>query len=185
LHSNIVVVERPDATSWLLHLNGRTLRVESPSTRLLDAIAEPAGARAIREIVQRFGAKSSPRNGGIVIPAALSVAECFTHPRRRAWATLLVARAALALFGWAATSHAWERRYPQPVVKVQDALALDAIDETARSLHHDSRARALTFLALARSSGFEADLVIGLTYAPLAAHVWVECDSRVLGEPSQ
>jgi hypothetical protein len=116
------------------------------------------------------------------IDAALSLA------RRRPWPLLLVARLAVALFGWTATIRAWERRYPQPLAAHEDAGTIDAIDRAVRSiaarslLHHECKERGLACLAMARAEGIAADLVIGLTYSPIAAHVWVECGNRIISD---
>jgi hypothetical protein len=110
--------------------------------------------------------------------------------RCRTWWLLLVARWAVAQVGWAKTMKAWEQRYPQPTHESQsaDATLIDEIDQVvcetaARSfLNHQCKERALTCLALARENGIAAHLVIGLTYMPLRAHVWVECGNRIISD---
>ena len=98
--------------------------------------------------------------------------------RRRARVLVLIARWSIALFGWARTVRAWERHYPQPGPNVRiHSAAVDAIDAAVRDLGRDPRARALACLALLRSSGMEARLVIaGET------DVWVQCGPRILGD---
>ena len=112
-----------------------------------------------------------------MIRVALALADGVTHPRRRARALVIIARGAIALFGWPATLRAWERHYPQPGPAVRIHLdAVDAIDATVREIAREPRERALACLALVRSSGMEADLIID------AGHVWVECGPRILGD---
>jgi hypothetical protein len=139
-------------------------------------------------------ANGTSRNGhraGRIISMALSwMDRKGRDPRRRAWRLLFVARLAVARFGWARTIEAWEQRYPQPARGggATDAAVLDAIDTAVREtaarslLSHECKERALACMALARDAGVEADLVIGLTYIPLAAHVWVECGQRIISD---
>ena len=101
---------------------------------------------------------------------------------------LLVARVSVAMFGWAATVRAWERRYRQPATSHHDPDALERIDTVVREtaarslLHHECKERGLACLAMARGAGIAADLLVGLTYSPLAAHVWVECDGCIISD---
>jgi Transglutaminase-like superfamily/Coenzyme PQQ synthesis protein D (PqqD) len=217
MHPDVVVVERPDGTSWLLHMSANTLRLDGDSTQLLKSILDRGPEDSAREIAQRFGVdeeevrrdvsdfvndlrkqrvlvtSAAPQNSGgmpaRMIDKALALADRPSrHMRRRAWALLLVARIAVALFGWAATIRAWERRYPQPAEPRHDHDALDLIDFVVRDtaarslLHHECKERGLACLAMARRAGVAADLLIGLTYSPLAAHVWVECGGRIISD---
>jgi hypothetical protein len=212
MHPDVVVVERPDGTSWLLHMSANTLRLDTDSTELLRSILDRGPDDSAREIAQRFDVDEEEvrrdvagfvadlrkqrvliadgdTNGdrglaGRVIDKALALAD----RRDRAWSFLLVARVAVALFGWAATIRAWERRYPQPDAPRDDPRALDVIDRVVRDtaarslLHHECKERGLACLAMARRAGIAADLLIGLTYTPLAAHVWVECGDRIISD---
>ncbi len=105
---------------------------------------------------------------------------------------LLGARLLLALFGWARTLEAWQASCPQPTQqqnrKRRVPVLLDATDTTVRNrsarsfLNYDCKERALVALALVRTAGICADLVIGLTFVPLRGHVWVESGERVIGD---
>ena len=67
-----------------------------------------------------------------------------------------------------------------------DAIDFAVRDVAARSLLRlECKERALTCLALARDLGLAADLVIGLSYTPLRAHVWVACAGRVVGDEAE
>lgn len=218
MHPDVVVVERPDGTSWLLHMSANTLRLDLDSTQLLQSILARGADRSACELAQRYeveeeeevrrdvaafvrdlqrqrvlvSGQDADRDTGIagrVIDASLVFADRPSRtPRRRAWWLLLVARLAVAMFGWAATIRAWERRYPQPATPRDDGPALDLIDREVRDtaarslLHHECKERGLACLAMARRAGVAADLLIGLTYSPLAAHVWVECGDRIISD---
>lgn len=217
MHPDVVVVERPDGTSWLLHMSANTLRLDLDSTELLKSILARGAEASARELAQRFEIAEAevrrdvdefvrdlrrqrvlvsgihePNGTGVadrVIDAALAFADRPSRtPRRRAWWLLLAARLAVALFGWAATIRAWERRYPQPAQPRDDGDALDLIDRTVRDtaarslLRHECKERGLACLAMARNGGVRADLLIGLIYTPLAAHVWVECGQRIISD---
>ncbi|MFL6246809.1 MAG: lasso peptide biosynthesis B2 protein [Thermoanaerobaculia bacterium] len=216
MHPDVVVVERPDGTSWLLHMSANTLRLDLDSTQLLQSILARGADSSARELARHFDVDeeevrrdvaafvrdlqrqrvlvsgAQPQRTGLadrVIDASLAFADRPSRaPRRRAWWLLLAARLSVALFGWAATIHAWERRYPQPSEPREDGDALDAIDHAVRDtaarslLHHECKERGLACLAMARRAGVAADLLIGLTYTPLAAHVWVECGDRIISD---
>jgi hypothetical protein len=218
MHPDVLFVERPDGSAWLLHMSARTLRLDTDSTQLLKAIVDGDAESAIHDMVAQFGvaeaevrqdvagfidglrrqrvleiqADRTRRDRGLagrLIAGALALADRVRHPRRHAWWLLLVARLSVAFFGWAATIRAWERRYPQPGSNVRvDTAALEQIDATVRDtaarslLHHECKERALACLALTRAHGMQADLIIGLMYAPLAAHVWVECGPRIISD---
>lgn len=209
MHPDVVLVERPDGTSWLLHMSANTLRLDAESTDLLNMIVARGPDDAARAIAQRFAiderqvradieefvgdlrrqrvlvtranAKSERRFAERIIEKALAFAN-------GAWSLLFVARIAVALFGWAATIRAWERRFPQPDAPRVDSDRLDLIDSVVREtaarslLHHECKERGLACLAMARRAGIAADLLIGLTYSPLAAHVWVECGDRIISD---
>jgi hypothetical protein len=212
MHPDVVVVERPDGTSWLLHMSANTLRLDTDSTQLLRSILDRGPDASAREIARSFAVDEDEvrrdvaafiadlrkqrvliaegdSNGdrgiaGRIIDKALAWAD----RRGSAWAFLLAARVAVALFGWAATIRAWERRYPQPAAPRDDARALEQIDRVVRDtaarslLHHECKERGLACLAMARRAGIAADLFIGLTYSPIAAHVWVECGERIISD---
>jgi hypothetical protein len=203
MHPDVVVVERPDGTSWLLHMSANTLRLDLDSTQLLQSILARGADGSARELAQRYemdeeevrrdvaafvrdlqrqrvlvsGTDGDRDTGmaGRVIDASFAFADRPSRaPRRRAWWLLLAARLSVALFGWAATIRAWERRYPQPAEPRDDddGDALDQIDHVVRDtaarslLHHECKERGLACLAMARRAGVPADLLIGLTYSP-------------------
>ena len=124
---------------------------------------------------------------------ALGVLACGAGARRRtwrAWGVLLAARSSIALFGWAKTRAAWERTFPPPVgAHPPDRAGLTrTIDDIVRAvasrslLHHQCKERALACLALVREAGIGSELIIGLAYTPLRAHVWVEAEGRVISD---
>jgi len=207
MHPDVVLVERPDGTSWLLHMSANTLRLDAGSTELLKSIVDRGPDESARTIAHRFGVDErdvradvadfiadlrkqrvlivdADTNGGIaerIVERALALGN-------GAWSFLFIARVAVALFGWAATIRAWERRFPQPATPCDDHETLDVIDSVVRHtaarslLHHECKERGLACLAMARRAGIAADLLIGLTYSPLAAHVWVECGDRIISD---
>lgn len=212
MHPDVVVVERPDGTSWLLHMSANTLRLDTDSTQLLRSILDRGPDASAREIAQNFAvdedevrrdvadfiadlrkqhvlvADADPKGERGMAGRVIGKALAWADGRGSAWVLLLVARVAVALFGWAATIRAWERRYPQPAAPRDDARALDEIDRVVRDtaarslLHHECKERGLACLAMARRAGIAADLLIGLTYSPIAAHVWVECGGRIISD---
>lgn len=224
MHPDVLLVEKPDGTSWLLHMSANACRFDAESTQLLKSIVEVGPERSILDLSEQFDADAEevradvfefisdlqkqkiirPRKAepptakekrrsvaGGLIKAALSVADRFArNSRRRAWTTLLVARWAVAQFGWATTIKAWEQHYPQPPAAngADHSARRDEIDRVVREtaanslLHHECKERALACLAMARGDGIKADLVIGLTYVPLNAHVWVECGERIISD---
>jgi hypothetical protein len=124
-----------------------------------------------------------------LVQQALRLAERGPSRRRMAGRLLHVARWSIVLFGWSETVRAWERRYRQPADEQScDSQELELIDRTvrlaaARSLGgHECKERALTCLALVRTSGMAAELVIGITEPPLRAHVWVEAGETVVSD---
>ena len=212
MHPDVVVVERPDGTSWLLHMSANTLRLDTDSTQLLRSILDRGPDASAREIARSFAvdedevrrdvadfvadlrkqrvlvADEDPRGERGIPSRIIDKALALADRRGSAWTFLLAARVAVALFGWAATIRAWERRYPQPAAPRDDARALDQIDRVVRDtaarslLHHECKERGLACLAMARRAGIPADLLIGLTYSPIAAHVWVECGERIISD---
>ena len=124
-----------------------------------------------------------------LVRRALRVAERAPSPRRLAGRLLHAARWSIVLFGWSDTVRVWEGRYRQPPDQPSSGTAdLEMVDQTvrlaaARSLGgHECKERALTCLALVRSSGAPADVVIGITEPPLRAHVWVEAAGTIMSD---
>ncbi|MDQ4049812.1 MAG: lasso peptide biosynthesis B2 protein [Actinomycetota bacterium] len=104
---------------------------------------------------------------------------------------LVVARLAVAAFGWARTLEEWERRFPQPPDPGPGADSYRQVERIDRAvwesaerslLWPDCKERSLASVALARGAGIPADLVVGASFIPLRAHVWVECGDRVVGD---
>lgn len=223
MHPDVLMVERPDGSSCLLHMSGNTCRMDAHSTRLLKSILEAGPERSVLDLAQRFGIGEDEaredvsafisdlgkqriiRSGKqqsstfesvrtaaarLMVLAALSFVDRRT--RRigpRAWGLLLVARWSVALFGWARTIKVWEQRYPQPDdAGPADAALIDEIDRAVRRtaarsfLNHQCKERALACVGLSRARGVAADLIIGLVYMPVMAHVWVECGDRLISD---
>lgn len=178
---------RPDTAAWL-----RSVLAEGASP----ASADPAVAPLLRERLVLDVARPRARVGAVkaicasaLVERALRRAERARSRPGRARRLLHVARGATAVFGWAETVRVWERHYRQPSGAPPPCRQdLEVIDETvrlvaARSLAgHECKERALACLALARSSGVAAELVVGISEPPLRAHVWVEAGGTVVSD---
>jgi hypothetical protein len=108
---------------------------------------------------------------------------------RRARRLLFVARWAAPLFGWSITHAAWDAAYPQPVTGgVQHGAQMDSIDKVVRDaaarslLKFECKERALACVALGRRAGVYAELVLGVAFMPMRAHVWVESGDRIFSD---
>lgn len=150
-----------------------------------------------QKIIQRDGAIESPAErikavaARVCIPIALSIVHLLSKDLRgKSWGLLLVARWAVTQFGLAAAVRRWDHFYPQPGAGAtpEDAERLDVIDSVVREttsrhfLNAQCKERGLACLALCRHEGFPAELVIGMTFAPLEGHVWVESAGRILSD---
>ena len=150
-----------------------------------------------QKIIERDGSIKSPAEhikavaARVCIPLALRIVHLFAKDLpRKSWGLLLVARWAVTQFGLSAAVRRWDHFYPQPVAgaKPQDAEMLNAIDAVVREttsrhfLNAQCKERGLACLALCRHEGFPAELVIGMTFAPLEGHVWVESVGRILSD---
>ena len=126
-----------------------------------------------------------------LIRAALRLTNAVARtPRARTRGLLWTARWAVLQFGWARAIRAWEVLFPQP----DDAAAaaspqqLAQIDEAVRDVAASSvvglecKERSLVCLALARTHGVRAQLIVGIAHDPMQGHVWVEAAGRVLGD---
>ncbi len=149
------------------------------------------------KIIERHSSIKSPAEhikagaARVCIPVALHMVHLLAKDLpRKAWGLLLVARWAVTRFGLAAAVRRWNHFYPQPVTAAtpQDAERLEAIDSVVREttsrhfLNAQCKERGLACLALCRHEGFPAELVIGMTFAPLEGHVWVESAGRILSD---
>ncbi len=223
LHPDVLWIQEPDQSSWLLHMGGNTCRLDASSTQLLAAVladssqptlpgtsapADPAPEGGVgfsdfvnalleQDIIQprrqrvRAGERLREAAARIAIRIALHAVEHLTwNRRRRTGGLLLVARWSIRQFGWADAVRAWNLLFPglaaasgpvdPPTSTLIDRLVREA---AARALlRHECKERALACLALARTLGFEAHLVLGLAYVPLAAHVWAESGDHLLGD---
>jgi hypothetical protein len=149
------------------------------------------------KIIQRDGLINSPAEqikaaaARVCIPIALGIVHLLARDLpRKSWGLLLVARWAVTQFGLASAVRRWQHFYPQPAAGAapQDAKMLDVIDAVVREttsrhfLNAQCKERGLACLALCRHEGFPAELVIGMTFAPLEGHVWVESVGRILSD---
>jgi hypothetical protein len=150
-----------------------------------------------QKIIQREGSINSPTEfikavtARVCIPAALHTVHLLAKDlRRKSWGLLLVAKWAVTQFGMALAVRRWTHFYSQPDVSEQhqDLEMLNVIDAAVREttsrhfLNAQCKERGLTCLALCRHMGFPAELVIGMTFAPLEGHVWVESAGRILSD---
>jgi hypothetical protein len=126
--------------------------------------------------------------GWLALPAALALA--WRWPRR-AGALLGLARLSFRLFGWAATLRVWRwyhRGATRPLSPGEASKAARAVDEEVRAsagghlLAVECKERALAAWALARAAGLPAELVVGVTFFPLAGHCWCELAGEPLGD---
>jgi hypothetical protein len=149
------------------------------------------------KIIRRDGSIKSPVErvkaiaARVFIPLALGTVHLLAKDLpRKTWGLLLVARWAVTRFGLAAAVRRWDSFYPQPRAGTapQDGEMLSVIDAVVREttsrhfLNAQCKERGLVCLALCRHEGFPAELVIGMTYAPLEGHVWVEAAGRILSD---
>ena len=100
-----------------------------------------------------------------------------------------VARWATLQFGWSTTYASWNKRYPQPSSTTEShEVQLGGIDEVVRAaatqslLKYECKERALACLALGRQAGFHTELILGVAFNPMRAHVWVESDDRIFSD---
>jgi hypothetical protein len=149
------------------------------------------------DVLQRDGSIKAPAQqlkavaALLFVPLALRLVHLLARDlARRSWGLLLVARWSVTRFGLAATIRRWNHFYPQPIAETtpQDAEKLRIIDAIVREttsrhfLNAQCKERGLACLALCRQQGFPSDLVIGMTFAPLEGHVWVESGGRILSD---
>ncbi len=95
----------------------------------------------------------------------------------KGFALLALARLSCALGGWTATIRAWTPRTGRPAAFTTTAMEVDRAVRAAASAHVFQVAckeRALSCWALARKSGLSAELVVGITFFPVAGHCWCE-----------
>jgi hypothetical protein len=200
---DVLVVRRSDGSASLLHLDGNTCVLDAAAVSELDTLLGPAGAAdpafvadLLRErLIRRPGARHAGRVRpwlalfGLGLLAARGVRG---HPRAQAVVLLLLARAGIALFGWASTVRAWEDAFPQPQPQphpqpAPGPTARLSLDDVGQAIgrgvgRSDCKARALAALALVRSNGGSARLVLGVRHFPVAAHAWVEANGTIVAD---
>jgi hypothetical protein len=206
-HPDVIRAPGPGASVRLIHLSGRVYVVRPEDVAAVDAILGVTGAgtgapasdallagllkeRLIRptDAAPRPGSALRSALADRVLGSALVRSARVRDPRRQVQRLLRAARCAVVVFGWAETVRVWERCYPQPPVARGSLTPLDEIDRRVRraAAHslagHRCKERALACLALARASGHRADLVIGVSDFPVAAHVWTDCLGRIISD---
>jgi hypothetical protein len=204
---DVIRAPGPGGSVRLIHLSGRVYVVRPEDVAAVDAILGVTGAgtgapasdallagllkeRLIRptDAAPRPGSALRSALADRVLGSALVRSARVRDPRRQVQRLLRAARWAVVVFGWAETVRVWERCYPQPPATRRSPTPLDEIDRRVRraAAHslagHRCKERALACLALARASGHRADLVIGVSDFPVAAHVWTDCLGRIISD---
>lgn len=100
---------------------------------------------------------------------------------------ILAAKLSIILLGFAETLYLWLEQCPQlSQIFHYGYPSLEEADQMVRAAAATSlvsvgcKERALAGFALARSAGYQPDLVVGLIYSPFAGHVWVEVDGKII-----
>jgi hypothetical protein len=141
------------------------------------------------DTVPRSWARAARRSGATAVAWALSTFDrAGGPPQWRATVHLAVARASVAAFGWARTAEAWDRGNPAAPHGIPETESgelrtmVQALRERSRRslLRPECKELSLACLAMARSGGLPAELVVGLRPVPLRAHAWVELHGRPL-----
>jgi hypothetical protein len=143
------------------------------------------------KIAAQFQPKRWP--GWILLPCLWVV--CHTPLRwLRLFSLLGLAKLSFHCFGWSATLAAWGRFAPK-WKKATDHESwrrqAEMIDTHVRSaaaghvLQMECKERALACWFLARRAGYEANLVVGIQFYPLAGHCWCESGEWLLSDSKE
>jgi hypothetical protein len=125
-----------------------------------------------------------------VSPVSAIAARLATLLLRRAGGTfalrlaLALARIAIRRDGWAGTFAAWSRSIgrrgcPLAPAEIDTLIAGAAAADLSGG---DCKERALCAWMLARQSGLDATITIGIALHPLAGHCWCRAGERILGD---
>jgi hypothetical protein len=155
-----------------------------------DFITSLRRQRLIQPVPREAPAAPRDRIAPGLIRGALRVVDGVARkPRARTRGLLWTARWAVFLFGWARAIRAWEALFPQPAAATTASpQRLAEIDKAVREIAAGSivglecKERSLVCLALARTHGIRAQLIVGIAHDPMQGHVWVEAAGRVLGD---
>jgi hypothetical protein len=164
--------------------------VAEAEAEIADFITSLRRQRLIQPMPHEASAAPPDRMAPGLIRGALCVVDAVARrPRARTRGLLWTARWAVFLFGWARAIRAWEALFPQPADgATASPQRLAEIDEAVREIAAGSivglecKERSLVCLALARTHGVPAQLIVGIAHDPMQGHVWVEAAGRVLGD---
>ncbi|HUN44146.1 MAG TPA: lasso peptide biosynthesis B2 protein [Acetobacteraceae bacterium] len=159
-------------------------------TEVADFIRSLRRQRLIQPAPDEASVAPRDRTAIGVIRGALRLVDTLARtPRTRTRGMLWAARWAVFQFGWARAIRAWEVLFPQPAdVAIASPQRLAEIDEAVREIAASSlvglecKERSLVCLALARTHGVRAQLIVGIAHDPMQGHVWVEAAGRILGD---
>jgi hypothetical protein len=124
-------------------------------------------------------------------PSLMAVHRLLRSPEAKARTLLTLARLSFALFGWGRTVAAWKdahARFPARPADAGDTPAIEVLDKTVRAAvasHPISVAckeRGLCSWSLARASGLQASIIVGVFLFPIAGHCWCEVGTRIVGD---
>jgi Transglutaminase-like superfamily len=132
----------------------------------------------------------------VLMPLLRCISACPFSLERKTWALLMLASVAVRLFGWPKTIASW--RYslgqaqghaptPSGATAELEQSAKD-IDKVVRNVaarhpfHVECKERALSCWWLLCSTGFSAQLVLGVSLFPLECHCWCEAGQFVLSD---
>jgi hypothetical protein len=201
LHPDVLVLRRADGSACLVHLDGKACILDAAAVEQLDRVLSPdarlevADSDFVGDLVRErlIHPRGAPlKMGRRVWPALLRrglhpARRSSAVPRQAAW-LLVLARLGVARLGWAALVRVWNQEFPQPLTGVADPTSARMLGQAVRRaadaavVGYQCKERALTALAVVRSRGVSADLVLGVRHLPLAAHVWVEAHGQVIAD---
>jgi Transglutaminase-like superfamily len=195
---HVAFVFPPEAGGFVLDMTADVHALDANATEALkktfagDGGASPAAPRMIEKLVELKllrtpdQAKCAPAPDVIARALAILATGLLRHSRGATAVRLALALARLGLKrnGWAATFAAWTQR----LTPRSRPLGVDAIDATVSRASAgdltgaDCKERALCAWALARQSGLDARITIGVALYPLSGHCWCSSGGRVLGD---
>jgi hypothetical protein len=123
-----------------------------------------------------------------ILPALRMLDVLRVKPKIKPTLLLVVARACLAMFGWARSVAIWQkaiRPAQAAVAQSQQDEIISRVDDSirraaARLALSTCKERALCAWYILRSMGIPAALVVGVQLYPLAGHCWCQAGTRIL-----
>jgi hypothetical protein len=148
-------------------------------------------------LLRRQGNRERRRSGSLGLarmllrPSLHAAHRLLRSPEAKARTLLALARLSFDLFGWTRTVAAWQEvhaRFPARPPGEPEADTIQALDTVLRAAVASHpvavacKEQALCSWSLARASGLNAVLVVGIDLFPIAGHCWCEVEGQPLGD---